>query len=144
MARKVKLPRGVAAAAQRRSLRSEQGAPLPPDGSILSAYPTKSCVLIDAGDGEPAWHMIVMRIGGHGQPHVARLLSHPGASGWNTRMGDARQISEGIVVLASCWPYRASTQEAESVDPLALASVGGSLMLSHVRPARDPGTGPGQ
>ena len=84
-----------------------QGSQLPPDGSPLSSYPIGSCVLIDV-NGYHGWHLIAFRIGGYGNPHV-RIMAHPPSSqDWNSKTGQAREVDDGIIVLRSAWPHRAT------------------------------------
>lgn len=134
-------PRGAAAAVKRRSLKSGQGGPLPEDGAPIVEYPVGCCVLLEGEAGAaPVWHLIRFRIGGAGLPHLGRLSAPPDGPGWNARMGEARVADRSAVVLAACWPYRASSDDAGGEsgddDPLALAPAEGSLMLSHLRGAR--------
>lgn len=134
--------RGVAAAAKRRSIKSEQGCALPEHRSPIGVYPNKCCVLIEV-DGRLAWHMIVFRIGNSGPPHVSQMANLPSSTDWNTGMGASRSVPEDTVVLDSCWPYRPSAPEStegESSgddDPLASRPVEGALMFDHLRSVRD-------
>lgn len=135
-------PRGGAAAAKKRSIKSAQGRPLPEDGSALGAYPVGCAVRMDLF-GEIAWYLIRFRIGGQGAPHVGRLSSPPDAIGWNEKMGPAVLAPVDVVVLSSRWPYRESAAHGEGGesgddDPLALAPAAGSIMQSHLSGARGP------
>lgn len=123
-------------AGAKKTKRSLQGTDLPADGSPLSAYPIGCCVLLALAGGGPAWHLVLFRIGGSGNPHCARLASDPAREGWNARMGDARETRDESTVLASRWPFRASLDEGAEIDPIALQSdrsAAGSMSVSHLR-----------
>lgn len=131
-------PRGAAAAVKKRSLKSLQGIPLPPDGSGLESYPVGCAVLVEVS-GEPAWYLVRFQIGGRGAPHVGRLSSPPDRPGWNARMGPAIILPGNPAVLSSRWPYREGVSdtggEGGDDDPLALTPSTGSIMQSHLRGA---------
>ena len=134
--KKPKLKGAGTAAGKAKARCSLQGTDLPADGSPLVAYPIGCCVLIAIMESEPAWHMILFRIGRSGNPHCGRLASDPAREGWNARMGDARETKEGTIVLASRWPFRASLDEGAEIDPLAIQSqrsASGSISFSHLR-----------
>lgn len=142
--------KGAGQTGRSKAKRSLQGTDLPADGSVLgtypvgccvliavsSAYPVGCCALVAAANEAPAWHMVLFRIGKVGNPHCGRLSGPPDREGWNARMGDARETREDVVVLASCWPFRAALDEGSELDPLALQSnrtAAGSVSVNHLR-----------
>lgn len=123
-----------------------QGAPLPPDGSPISAYPDKCCVLVHLDhDSEPAWYMLLFRIGKRGPPFCGRMFHPPTSPSWNSRTGAARSIPDPTIVLGSTWPLRGRSAESAGgeEDPLMTGElVEGSLMIDHlfsVRQGSDAG-----
>ncbi len=120
----------------KKSKKSAQGIPLPPDLSPLEDYPIGCCVLLDIC-GEEIWHLVSFRIGKVGDPHCGRLRVDPSSLIWNHGMAEARQTDCTTIVLSSAWPNRpgqAGAGGASEQDPLASSSdsADGSLMLGHL------------
>ncbi len=113
-----------------------QGKDLPPDGSPLSAYPVGACVLLQAPDDPtPTWHIVSFRIGGSGNPHVARMSIHPSSESWYLgRSGSVRSVSDSLIVLSSAWPNRDGMRAKIYGD--AAGSTGSDDVDYHVRVAR--------
>lgn len=122
----------------KKSVSSEQGAPLPVDGSPLEVYPLRCCVLLTI-DGVESWHLISFRIGGAGTPHLCRMASDPHRPDWNAEMCDSIQAPRGLRVTSSAWPTRPVDSSSAGVeeDPLfgRTGSDQGSLSMA---PQRGP------
>lgn len=99
----------------KKSKKGAQGAPLPDDGSPLSAYPVGACVLIEI-DGSSDWYLIAFNIGKVGNPHLRKLVHPPTSLDWNTGPSAAHEFSCRLVVQQSAWPRRATDDRARDAD----------------------------
>jgi len=103
----------------KKSIRAAQGAPLPPDGSPIEAYPVGSCVLAEI-DGEQRWWIIAFRIGGSPSPHCRMLRVPPSDAAWNEGDSPVRELPATTRVASSAWPFRvqAAALAGAEEDPL--------------------------
>ncbi len=124
--------------------RRRQGATLPPDGSLLSAYPEGCCVLLEAtprdfratvGSGPrhdvpagPSWYLVSFRIG-LGSPHCRMMANPPSSLTWNVGMGIAVETNGYLAVKSSRWPERAAPLDdalGTESDPVQVMQVANS------------------
>jgi hypothetical protein len=105
----------------KKSKKSVQGSPLPPDGTRLGDYPIGSCVMLEVG-GSIDWYMIACCLGGNDNPHLRKMFHPPSSADWNVGPSDAREFRSDLTVVGSAWPRRVADERGldanADVDPM--------------------------